>query len=54
MIDQDLLPFTIGVNAKTDDGSVMDYFATKSLKGFLQRQLQEKPRSLRLQKLLPG
>ncbi len=31
---EDRLPFSIGIKAKTDDGSIMDYYATKSLSGF--------------------
>ena len=31
---EDRLPFSIGIKAKTDDGAIMDYYATKSLTGF--------------------
>lgn len=34
MLDEESLPFAIGIKAKTEDGSIMDYFAVKKLLGF--------------------
>ncbi len=37
LIQEDRLPFSIGIKAQTDDGSIMDYYATASLTGFTQK-----------------
>ena len=31
---EEMIPFSIGIRARTEDGSIMDYYATKSLTGF--------------------
>ncbi|HQD30887.1 MAG TPA: VWA domain-containing protein [Clostridiales bacterium] len=34
---EEMIPFSIGIRARTEDGSIMDYYATKSLAGFTTR-----------------
>lgn len=52
--DQDLLPFTIGIKAKTEDGSVMDYFATEKLAGFVPKTATGKTQEPRAPKIITG
>lgn len=35
--EEEMIPFSIGIRARTEDGSIMDYYATKSLAGFTTR-----------------
>lgn len=56
---EDRLPFSIGIKAKTDDGSIMDYYATKSLTGFSPKTkagMTQEPRAPKIttgQKMIP-
>ncbi len=54
MIEEDLLPFAIGIKAKTEDGAIMDYYAATMLSGFTPRKVAGNTLEPRAPKIVTG
>jgi Mg-chelatase subunit ChlD len=54
MVEKELLPFTIGVKAKTEDGAIMDYYAAAKLSDFSPRTVAGKALEPRATKIVTG
>lgn len=52
--DENLLPFGIGIQAATDDGSVMDYYSSSNLEGFTHNAQTGTSKTVRTAQINPG